>query len=106
MIPLAFSPRREEREEDGINNGGSDEERGSKRREGEEKKKMLRELLHHFQLPSFPLDTNEKMVGYISPPLGLLYLCLWKYFLQDHVRPLLSSFVTCEPHLSSFCFAV
>ena len=27
---------------------------------------MLRELLHRFQLPSFPLDTNEKKEDYIS----------------------------------------
>lgn len=52
MIPLAFSPRREE---DGINNGRSDEE-GEK--EEETKNTMLRELLHQQpQLPSFPLDT-------------------------------------------------
>ena len=27
---------------------------------------MLRELLHRFQLPSFPLDTNEKKEDYLS----------------------------------------
>ena len=69
---------------------------------------MLRELLHHFQLPSFPLDTNEEKEDYLSLPLGL-YLSVGGNIsckITIHVRLLLSSFVTCEPHLSSFCFAV
>ena len=54
---------------------------------------MLRELLHHFQLPSFPLDTNEEKEDYLSIHPRSLSLCPWKYFLQNHVRLGPSSFV-------------
>ena len=50
---------------------------------------MLREPLHHFQLPSFPLDTNEKKK---TLSLSLcLSLSRSKSFLQNHVHLLLLS---------------
>ena len=62
---------------------------------------MLREPLHHFQLPSFPLDTNEKKKTLsLSPSLSQSF----EIFLAKSRSS--SPFVSCELHLSSFCFAV
>lgn len=70
---------------------------------------MLRELLHRFQLPSFPLDTNEKKEDYLSiHPCVPISLSVEIFLAKSRFTSVffLSSFVTCEPHLSSFCFAV
>lgn len=90
-------------EEDGINNGRSDEEEGEKGEKGEETKTMLRELLFQLQLPSFPLDTNEKKTLGRSERRGGRPKY---YFVQNDVHLLLSPFVSCALPLSSFCFAV
>ena len=68
---------------------------------------MLRELLHRFQLPSFPLDTNEKKEDYLSiHPRVSISLSVEIFLAKSRFTSVffLSSFVTCDLRASPVQF--